>query len=91
MQVFLDTDMLTLTPPLAKHLRSVAPDTSAVGIDTTNRAVWDIYGAGLEELFDVFPTISGVVIRFGEGGTLYNTEGWPYQSEMAIRSEKGCA
>ena len=89
MQVFLDTDMLTLTPPLAKHLRSVAPDTSTVGIDTTNPAVWDIYGAGLEELFDAFPTISGVVIRFGEGGTLYNTEGWPYQSEMAIRSEKG--
>ena len=27
----------------------------------------------------------GVVIRFGEGGNLYNTEGWPYRSEMAVR------
>jgi hypothetical protein len=88
MQVFLDADMLTLTPPLSRLLRSVAPDTGELGIDTSNPAVWEVYRHGLEELFDALPTISGVVLRFGEGGSLYNTKGWPYQSEMAVRSEK---
>ena len=40
MQVFLDTDMLALTPPLARHLRTLAPDASAAGIDTSDPAVW---------------------------------------------------
>ena len=86
MQVFLDTDMLALSAPLAQYLRSVAPDASAVGIDTSDPAVWTAYGAGLEELFDKVPSIGGLVIRFGEAGGLYNTSGWPYRSEMAIRN-----
>lgn len=86
MQVFLDTDMLTLTQPLAQRLRAVAPAKSGVGIDTSDPAVWEVYRAGLEELFDELPSIQGLVIRFGEGGNLYNTEGWPYRSEMAVRS-----
>ena len=86
MQVFLDTDMLALTPPLSRHLRSLAPDASRVGIETSDSAVWKVYRAGLEELFDQMPAINGVVIRFGEGGSLYNTGGWPYRSEMAVRS-----
>ncbi len=86
MQVLLDTDMLALTPPLSRHLRNLAPDASRVGIDTSDPAVWEVYRAGLEELFDAMPAVSGVVIRFGEGGSLYNTGGWPYRSEMAVRS-----
>ena len=86
MQVFLDADMLTVTPPLSRALRRLAPDASAAGIDTSNPAVWDVYRAGLEELFDEMPFIAGVVIRFGEGGNLYNTADWPYRSEMAVRN-----
>jgi hypothetical protein len=86
MQVFLDTDMPVLTPALSDRLRRLAPDASATGIDTANSAVWDVYRAGFEELFDALPSITGVVIRFGEGGSLYNTEGWPYRSEMGVRS-----
>ena len=85
MQVFLTTDMLALTPPLSEHLRRVAPDPGATGINTSNPAVWDVYRVALEELFEEFP-IDGIVIRFGEGGGLYNTDGWPYRSEMAIRT-----
>src|SRR5262245_33623475 len=76
MRVFLDADMLSLTAPLTDYLRAQAPDTGRVGIDATAAAVWDVYRAGLEELFDAVPSISGLVIRFGEGGDLYNTRGW---------------
>ena len=35
---------------------------------------------------------TGSSIRFGEGGSLYNTDGWPYRSEMAIRdASRVCA
>jgi hypothetical protein len=85
MQVFLEADMPTLTAPLAAYLRAVAP-AGAAGIDASNPAVWDVYRAGLAELFDTFPSVKGIVIRFGEGGSLYNTEGWPYRSEVAVRS-----
>jgi hypothetical protein len=88
MQVFLTADMLTVTPPLARHLRRLAPDASAVAIDTSDPAVWQVYRAGLDELFDSMPAISGLVVRFGEGGNLYNTIGWPYRSEMAVRNAK---
>ncbi|MPY90394.1 MAG: hypothetical protein GEU99_21040 [Luteitalea sp.] len=85
MQLFLGTDMLALTPSLHQHLRDLAPDTSPVGIDTSDPAVWEVYRAGLEELFDQLPSIAGLVIRIGEGGSLYNTHGWPYRSELAVR------
>jgi hypothetical protein len=84
MQVFLDTDMLALTPPLSRVLQRVAP--GARGIAASDPAVWATYRAGFEELFDTFPFLKGVVIRFGEGGGLYNTAGWPYQSEPAVRT-----
>jgi hypothetical protein len=86
MQVFLEADMLTLSAPLAEYLRRLAPDSSSVGIDTSDPAVWGVYRAGLEELFERVPAVAGLVIRFGEGGNLYNTEGWPYRSEVAIRN-----
>src|SRR5262245_51560416 len=86
MRVFLDADMLSLTAPLADYLRAQAPAQGRVGIDAANTAVWDVYREGLEELFDAVPSISGLVIRFGEGGDLYNTRGWPYRSEMAVRT-----
>src|SRR5262245_48096870 len=48
MRVFLETDMLALTPPLSRLLRESAPDKRAPGIDATNPVVWQIYAAGLE-------------------------------------------
>jgi hypothetical protein len=88
MRVFLDADMLSLTPPLAEYLRAKAPGGGRVGIDTSDAAVWDVYRAGLEELFDTMPSIAGLIIRVGEGGDLYNTSGWPYRSEPAARSKE---
>jgi hypothetical protein len=85
MQVFLGADMLSLTPPLHDYLRARAPGTNRLGINTSDPAVWEVYRAGLEELFDELPSIAGLVIRIGEAGALYNTAGWPYRSEMAIR------
>jgi hypothetical protein len=85
MQVFLSTDMLALTTPLYRYLRALAPNRGAVGINTSDPAVWDVYRAGLEELFDAMPSLDGVVIRVGEAGSLYNTDGWDYRSAMAVR------
>jgi hypothetical protein len=86
MQVFLEADMLTLSTPLADFLRRVAPGAGSFGIDASNPAVWEVYRQGLEELFETMPSVKGLVIRFGEGGALYNTEGWPYRSEVAVRN-----
>ena len=88
MRVFLTTDMLTVTPPLARYLRRLAPAAGVGGIDASDPAVWAVYRAGLDELFDTMPSISGLVIRFGEGGNLYHTAGWPYRSEVAVRDAK---
>src|SRR5262245_4131060 len=88
MHVFLSTDMLPLTPPLERYLRRVAPASNALGINASDPAIWDVYRAGLEELFDTLPSIDGVVIRVGEAGSLYNTEGWEYGSAMAIRDAR---
>jgi hypothetical protein len=86
MEVFVETDMLALTPPLSAYLRRLAPDARGTGIDAANPAVWAIYRAVLENLFDRVPSITGIVIRFGEGGALYSSEGWPYRSEMSVRN-----
>jgi hypothetical protein len=85
MQVFLSADMLTLTPPLSRYLRGLAPGSNAAGIDASDPAVWAVYRGGLQELFDAMPSIEGLVIRVGEAGALYNTAGWEYRSEIAVR------
>jgi Glycosyl hydrolase family 67 C-terminus len=89
MKVFLSTDMLALTPPLQRHLQRVAGDMSPVGVNTANPAVWEVYREGLEELFDEMPSISGLVIRIGEAGSLYHSDDWPYRSEMGVRNANG--
>jgi hypothetical protein len=89
MQVFLSSDMLALTPPLQKYLHDLAPAANAVGIDASDPVVWSVYRAGLEELFDELPSIGGVIIRIGEGGSLYHSGRWPYRSEMGVRDAAG--
>ena len=50
MQVFLRTDMLTLTTPLEEYL------TDRFGsLDTENPELWDVYAAGLDELYAAEP------------------------------------
>ena len=63
MKVFLRTDMLTLTTPLEEYL------TDRFGsLDTENPELWDVYAAGLDELYAAEPALDGVLIRIGEAG-----------------------
>ena len=59
MRVFLDTDLLALTPPLRTRLRRVAPAATPSGIDTKNPAAWAVYRAAFDELFEKMPFITG--------------------------------
>jgi hypothetical protein len=81
MDVYLNTDMLALTPPLEAYLKE-----QFGGLDTGNPALWQVYGSGLEELVETMPGVSGLMIRIGEAGTIYNLPGWDYYSALAVRS-----
>ncbi len=79
MKVYLRTDMLTLTTPLEKYL------TDRFGsLDTANPELWDVYAKGLDELYAAEPALSGVLIRIGEAGRVYDVPGWDYYSELAV-------
>jgi hypothetical protein len=78
MKVFLQTDMLALSPPLRDHLQRVA------GMDTQDDRLWAVYRAGLRELFDRMPFVAGLMIRIGEGGAAYKLPGWDYSSQIAV-------
>jgi hypothetical protein len=80
--VVLNTDMLALTAPLERHF-----ETRLGGIDAADPAVWEVYRRGMAELFEAFPEVSGVMIRVGEAGTVYNLEGWNYYSELHVRTD----
>ena len=81
MAVYLNTDMLALTPPLEAYLKA-----QFGGLDAENPALWQVYGSGLEELTETMPGVSGLMIRIGEAGTIYNLPGWDYYSALAVRS-----
>ncbi|UJP10530.1 hypothetical protein L2X99_02230 [Microbacterium sp. KUDC0406] len=78
-QVFLRTDMLALTDPLEQYLRE-----RFGALDTENPELWDVYTAGLDELYDAVPALDGVLIRIGEAGTVYDVEGWDYYSALSV-------
>ncbi|GAA5147662.1 hypothetical protein GCM10025768_08190 [Microbacterium pseudoresistens] len=79
MKVFLRTDMLTLTSPLESYL------TDRFGsLDTTNPDLWQLYAAGLDELYAAEPSLDGVLVRIGEAGRVYDVEGWDYYSSLAV-------
>ena len=81
MQVFLRTDMLTLTTPLEEYL------TAQFGsLETANPELWDVYAAGLDELYAAEPSLDGVLIRIGEAGRVYDVEGWDVYSALAVTS-----
>ena len=79
MEVVLRTDMLTLTTPLEQYL------TEHVGsLDTTSPDLWEVYTAGLDELYAAAPSLDGVLVRIGEAGRVYDVEGWDYYSSLAV-------
>jgi hypothetical protein len=83
LKVILSTDMLSITEPLANYLRN-----RIGGIDACSAKLWEIYGLALEELFDAFPYLDGVMIRIGEAGAVYNLRDWPYSSVLRVRTDE---
>ncbi|SDS89489.1 Glycosyl hydrolase family 67 C-terminus [Paraoerskovia marina] len=81
MDVYLATDMLVLTTPLQEYL-------DENGWDTSDPEFWDVYSAGLDELFTSMPAIDGVMVRIGEAGSIYDQDGWDYWSELAVTDEE---
>ena len=79
MRVYLSTDMLALSPPLRSYL-----ERTAGGLDTENPRLWQVYQAGLTELFDRMSYVDGIMVRIGEGGAVYQLPGWDYTSEIAV-------
>ena len=63
MKVYLRTDMLALSTPLAQYF-----DEAFGGLATEDPRFWDVYRAGLDELYAALPAVDGVVIRIGEAG-----------------------
>src|SRR6478609_2808701 len=78
LDVYLRTDMLVLSTPLERHL------TERFDLDPTDPGLWDVYEAALDELYEELPQLSGVVLRIGEGGSIYNTPGIDYFSEITV-------
>jgi len=78
MQVYLRTDMLVLSGPLEDYL------TEKFDLDPTDPELWEVYQKGLDELYREMPYVDGVVLRIGEGGSIYNLPGWDYYSEITV-------
>jgi hypothetical protein len=79
LQVFLRTDMLVVTTPLEEYLTE-----RFGGLDTENPEFWQVYAAGLDELYREMPAIDGVLIRIGEAGQVYDLPDWDYRSALAV-------
>jgi hypothetical protein len=79
LRVYLRTDMLALSPPLERYL-----ERTVGGLDTGDARLWSVYQAGLAELFDRMPFVSGLVVRIGEGGQVYAQAGWDLSSRIAV-------
>ena len=80
MNVYLNTDMLTLTPPLEAYLKA-----QFGGLDTGNPALWQVYGSGL----GAGPNHAGRLRSddpHRRGRDDLNLPGWDYYSALAVRS-----
>ncbi|AMB57611.1 hypothetical protein [Microterricola viridarii] len=81
MKVYMRTDMLALSDPLAQHF-----ERNFGGLATEDPTFWDVYRAGLDELYAALPAVDGVVVRIGEAGRVYDLPGWDYYSDLAVTS-----
>jgi hypothetical protein len=79
MQLVLKTDMLALTTPLEQYF-----DRELGGVDVDDPRLWDVYQAGLHELFQEMPYVDALMVRIGEAGTVYDIPGWDYYSRLAV-------
>jgi len=79
LRVYFRTDMLTLTTPLEAYLTD-----RFGGLATEDPAFWDVYSAGLDELYAEMPYVDGLLVRIGEAGRVYDLPGWDYYSELAV-------
>lgn len=79
-KVYLRTDMLSLTPALESYLIDRFGT-----LDTANPALWDVYTQALDELYQASPALSGILLRIGEGGSIYALPSWDYYSALAVR------
>ncbi|WP_394555071.1 hypothetical protein ACDF64_07350 [Agromyces sp. MMS24-JH15] len=79
LKVYFRTDMLVLTPPLEAYLTD-----RFGGLDTENPELWDVYAAGLDELYRELPAVDGVLLRIGEAGQVYDLPDWDYTSKLAV-------
>ncbi len=80
-KIYLRTDMPSLTPALESYFDEVFG-----GLDTGNPEFWGTYAAGLDELYAAAPALSGILIRIGEGGDIYQEPGWDFSSAIAVRT-----
>lgn len=83
MEVYLYTDMVALTTPLESYLLS-----RYGRLHTESKEFWEPYKAACEEIFSEMPGVSGIMIRIGEAGSIYNKPGWDYYSELGVRSNE---
>lgn len=79
--VYLRTDMLSLTPALQSYFEK-----RFGSADTTNPELWQVYADGLDELYAAAPALSGILLRIGEAGSIYELPGWDYYSALSVRS-----
>ncbi|RYB94671.1 hypothetical protein EUA93_10140 [Nocardioides oleivorans] len=82
LDVYLRTDMLILSEPLERYL------TDRFDLDTEDPGLWQVYEAALDEIYTQLPQLSGVVLRIGEGGGIYNSPGIDYYSEISVTTPK---
>jgi hypothetical protein len=79
LKVYFRTDMLALSTPLEQYFTD-----RFGGLDTDNPEFWQVYRAGLDELYESMPFVNGVLIRIGEAGRVYDLDGWDYYSELGV-------
>ncbi|GAB3069812.1 hypothetical protein GCM10027053_37580 [Intrasporangium mesophilum] len=79
LKVYFRTDMLTLSTPLQAYLEK-----QFGSLATERDDFWQVYAAGLDELYRTMPYVDGVVIRIGEAGRVYDLPGWDYYSELGV-------
>jgi len=77
--VYLRTDMLTLSTPLEAYLRD-----RFGGLDTADPALWEVYATAIDQLYAALPELDGLVIRIGEAGRIYDQPGWDYYSTLDV-------
>jgi hypothetical protein len=83
MDVYLMHTELALTPPLEAHLLD-----ELGSIDTEDPRLWEVYQAGIAELFERFPSVDGLIVRVGEAGGIYDPErGLEYTTRLAVRTD----